>query len=170
MCTKRMTVALARQELSNNAWDVLVVDLDLPDAVSLIGAAVRIHPAILATFTHLNYAAFTEASSLGLPLVPRSLFVNAPQAWLAAVMTDRVASHTRTRGSGADESSECRSRAGLSPREAVIFSLLTRGRAPKDIAHELGISHETVRTHARKAYHKMGVSNLREAMAALLGE
>jgi two-component system response regulator DesR len=50
----------------------------------------------------------------------------------------------------------------LTPREADVLELLQGGHANAEIAGALHISTETVRTHARHIYRKLGVSTRRE--------
>ncbi len=50
----------------------------------------------------------------------------------------------------------------LTPREADVLELLQDGRTNAQIAHELSIGLETVRTHARNIYRKLGVASRRE--------
>jgi DNA-binding CsgD family transcriptional regulator len=50
----------------------------------------------------------------------------------------------------------------LTHREAQVMELLQAGRSNAEIAHTLQISIETVRTHARRVYRKLGVSTRRE--------
>jgi NarL family two-component system response regulator LiaR len=50
----------------------------------------------------------------------------------------------------------------LTPREADVLELLQAGRANAEIARELHIGVETVRTHARNIYRKLGVRTRRE--------
>jgi DNA-binding NarL/FixJ family response regulator len=50
----------------------------------------------------------------------------------------------------------------LTPREADVLELIQSGRSNAEIAHTLGIGIETVRTHARRVYRKLGVSTRRE--------
>lgn len=50
----------------------------------------------------------------------------------------------------------------LTPREADVLELLQEGRTNAQIAHALSIGIETVRTHARNIYRKLGVSSRRE--------
>ena len=50
----------------------------------------------------------------------------------------------------------------LTPREADVLELLQRGLTNAHIAHELSIGVETVRTHARNIYRKLGISSRRE--------
>ena len=53
----------------------------------------------------------------------------------------------------------------LTPREADVLELLQSGRSNAEIAHALQVSVETVRTHARRIYRKLGVKTRRELLA-----
>jgi DNA-binding NarL/FixJ family response regulator len=50
----------------------------------------------------------------------------------------------------------------LTPREAEVLELLEDGATNAEIAHELSIGIETVRTHARHIYRKLGIGSRRE--------
>jgi DNA-binding NarL/FixJ family response regulator len=50
----------------------------------------------------------------------------------------------------------------LTPREADVLGLLQLGRSNGAIASELSVSVETVRTHARSVFRKLGVRSRRE--------
>jgi DNA-binding NarL/FixJ family response regulator len=50
----------------------------------------------------------------------------------------------------------------LTSREANVLELLQEGRTNAEIAHELSIGIETVRTHARNIYRKLGISSRRD--------
>src|ERR687887_1803192 len=50
----------------------------------------------------------------------------------------------------------------LTPREADVLELLQDGATNAQIAHELSIGVETVRTHARNIYRKLGISSRRD--------
>jgi DNA-binding NarL/FixJ family response regulator len=50
----------------------------------------------------------------------------------------------------------------LTPREAEVMELLQAGRSNAEIAQALHVSVETVRTHARRIYRKLGVRTRRE--------
>jgi DNA-binding NarL/FixJ family response regulator len=50
----------------------------------------------------------------------------------------------------------------LTPREADVLELLQDGATNAQIAHTLSIGIETVRTHARNIYRKLGISSRRE--------
>jgi DNA-binding NarL/FixJ family response regulator len=53
----------------------------------------------------------------------------------------------------------------LTAREAEVMDLLRDGRSNAEIAHTLQVSVETVRTHARRIYRKLGVKTRRELQA-----
>jgi DNA-binding CsgD family transcriptional regulator len=53
---------------------------------------------------------------------------------------------------------------GLTKREDEILGLLSKGKRYKEIAQELFISTETVRTHIRNMYKKLGVRSAIEAI------
>jgi DNA-binding NarL/FixJ family response regulator len=50
----------------------------------------------------------------------------------------------------------------LTPREADVLELLQDGATNAQIAHQLSIGVETVRTHARNIYRKLGISSRRD--------
>jgi DNA-binding CsgD family transcriptional regulator len=53
----------------------------------------------------------------------------------------------------------------LTPREGEVLSLLREHRSNAQIALALGIGVETVRSHARHIYRKLGVSSRRTLLA-----
>jgi DNA-binding NarL/FixJ family response regulator len=53
----------------------------------------------------------------------------------------------------------------LTEREAEVLELLQAGRSNAEIAHTLHVGIETVRTHARRIYRKLGVRTRRELRA-----
>jgi NarL family two-component system response regulator LiaR len=53
----------------------------------------------------------------------------------------------------------------LTPREAEVLELLQSGRSNGEIAQDLHVGVETVRTHARRIYRKLGVRTRRELRA-----
>jgi DNA-binding NarL/FixJ family response regulator len=54
----------------------------------------------------------------------------------------------------------------LTAREAEVMDLLRDGRSNAEIAHTLQVSVETVRTHARRIYRKLGVKTRRDLRSA----
>lgn len=69
---------------------------------------------------------------------------------------------------GAERRSGERSRPSdsLTPRESDVLDGLRQGRSNAEIASELQVSVETVRTHARRIYTKLGVSSRRDLSRA----
>jgi len=57
----------------------------------------------------------------------------------------------------------------LTQREAEVLELLQQGASNAEIAVELHVGVETVRTHARNIFRKLGVANRRELAGAPLG-
>ena len=58
----------------------------------------------------------------------------------------------------------------LSPREAEIVHLVALGWTGPEIADELNIAHDTVRTHVRNAMEKLGARSRAHLVAKTLGE
>ena len=57
----------------------------------------------------------------------------------------------------------------LTTRESEVLTLVGEGLASKEIAHRLGITPATVRTHVQNILTKLGVCNRRQAAALLAG-
>ena len=58
--------------------------------------------------------------------------------------------------------------APLSPREMEILVFITRGASNKEIAHELGISRQTVKNHMSSVLRKIGVEDRTQAAVLAL--
>jgi DNA-binding NarL/FixJ family response regulator len=65
------------------------------------------------------------------------------------------------RNDGPAPDSPCR----LTPREREILDHLSRGARPKLVAQALHLSYETVRTHVKNIYKKLGVSSISQAVS-----
>src|SRR5262249_39785706 len=53
----------------------------------------------------------------------------------------------------------------LTAREEAGLRLLPRGLSARGIGSELGISRDTIKTHTKSIYRKLGASNRRDAVA-----
>jgi LuxR family maltose regulon positive regulatory protein len=53
----------------------------------------------------------------------------------------------------------------LTAREEAVLRLLPTGLSAREIGDELGISRDTIKTHTKRIYQKLGVSSRREAVA-----
>jgi PAS domain S-box-containing protein len=60
--------------------------------------------------------------------------------------------------------------AALSPREREIVRFVALGETGPEIAEQLHISHQTVRTHIRNAMHKLGARSRAQLVAKALGD
>jgi LuxR family maltose regulon positive regulatory protein len=52
----------------------------------------------------------------------------------------------------------------LTAREQAVLELLPTGLSSREIGGELGISRDTVKTHTKRIYQKLGVSTRRSAV------
>ena len=77
-----------------------------------------------------------------------------------------LAAHAPTHSDEAD----AREGEPLTPREREIVQLLTLGMSGPEIAEELFVSHETVRTHVRNAMEKTGARTRAQLVAQALGQ
>jgi transcriptional regulator of acetoin/glycerol metabolism len=93
------------------------------------------------------------------------------QAWHALILppetsapdTRRALAHARTHVRGAGQPAEPAH--GLSPREAAILDLIGKGRSNKQIAQELRIAPETVKTHVKHIFDKLDVERRAQAVS-----
>ncbi len=74
----------------------------------------------------------------------------------------------------ADEAFERRCRriaqeAGLTPREAQVFSMLARGRNREYIEERIGVSRNTVKAHVKHVYAKLGIHSHQELIDLVEG-
>jgi LuxR family maltose regulon positive regulatory protein len=54
----------------------------------------------------------------------------------------------------------------LTARERAVLGLLTSGLSAREIGDELGVSRNTIKTHTKSLYRKLGVTDRREAVAS----
>ena len=55
----------------------------------------------------------------------------------------------------------------LTERESAVLNLLAEGRSQREIATSLFISHNTVKTHLKSVYRKLGVTSRDAAVEQL---
>jgi len=68
-----------------------------------------------------------------------------------------------------DVGAPLRSETALSPREREILELIGQGRSNKEIARHLGISPETVKSHIKNMFTKLGVERRAQAISQARG-
>ena len=84
--------------------------------------------------------------------------------------TPRVAGRLLRRVGTLAQRERDESAASLTPRELEIVRLIARGESGPEIAAELHIAHDTVRTHVRNAMKKTGARSRAHLVAKVLGE
>src|SRR5262245_64727549 len=57
----------------------------------------------------------------------------------------------------------------LTPREGVIVAFIGTGRSNKEIARELGVTPETIKSHLKRIFLKLSASTRAEAVARARG-
>jgi len=86
------------------------------------------------------------------------------EAGVTAWLEDELAALTGSLGSDVDQVFM-----PLSPREMEILKLVTKGLSNKEIAYQLGISHQTVKNHMTSILRKLDVSDRTQAAVYALG-
>ena len=157
-------------------------DIMLMDAFGRSGAGIDAVSKVLSTDPGFSLAVFTEADDLRhlfsslrvgvkgylLKSIPTSELVSSLEriaggeividpglATEAAIMAARTTSRQRWIGG----------HLGLSRREAEVLRCVAHGRSVDDVAGELGVGRETIRTHLQQIYRKLGVNDRAGAVA-----
>lgn len=157
--------------------DVAIIDLKMP-GVSGLGTIPQLlqaspdtavivftmynNPVYVYEATHAGASGYVLKSASKDDLVRAVHAVHAGSGFLQAEVTKpllrRLALEAK---SGADRSSP-------SLRELQVLERLSEGKSNKEIAQELAISEETVKTHLKRLYEKLGVSDRAQAVAIAL--
>jgi two-component system nitrate/nitrite response regulator NarL len=178
------TVAAASAACRRERPDLLVLDLELPDADGfrvLTGLAESERPAsVLVLSDHADGDLVLRALQLG----ARGYVTKAEGLGTLTSTIDRVLAGERVIAPGLEQDAvhalgrlAKRARegdevaAGLTARERQVLGLLSEGHTMRKIATLLGISPRTVETHVAKLYRKLGVRTRVQAVsrAASLG-
>lgn len=157
-------------------------DIMLLDAFGRIGAGVDAVAKVLAADPPFSVVVFTEADDLRhlfaalrsgvrgylLKSIPTAGLVDSLErvakgdvvidpglATEAAIMAARTTSRQRWVGA----------HLGLSRREAEVLRCVAHGRSVDEVASELGVGRETIRTHLQQIYRKLGVNDRAGAVA-----
>ena len=175
--------ALERAVAAGTPWDLALMDLDLP-GMSGIEATRRIKALSPRTLV-VVLTVFEEPATILEAICAGAdgylLKKTAPQELLAQlqVVADGGAPITagvaRTvlelvRGPAPPASGAAADALQLTQRERDVLRGLTRGLAYKQVADELGISLDTVRTHIRGMYRKLQVHSVAEAVSRAIRE
>ncbi len=159
--------------------DVVLMDIDLPgtDGISAVGKIKEVDPQV----SIIMYTQFEDEDRLFRSICagadgyilkktsPMHLFNSIEQAYLGgAPMSPSIAK--KVLNTFRSQRIDCGKRYDLTPRESEILNLLVLGYSIKNIAAELFISYETVRSHLRNIYRKLHVNCGKEAIAKVLAE
>ena len=165
--------ATAEEAIQWDGWaeaDVLLADFFLPglDGVHLIAAAVEVNPDMLAAILtesaqSKNVIAALKAGARGYVVKNDPVFgvvdsirlLLAGNAPISPLVASQVLDFFNRSGSGAQE---------LSPREMQVLRMVAQGFIHKEIAEAMGVSLNTVQTHTRRAYRKLGASRRTQAL------
>ena len=174
------TIRDAAAIIARNAFDLAIVDLGLPDGngTNIIAALSSGRPetTIVVATVMGDDASVVTALSKGahgylLKDSPQEAFVRqltlieqgAPA--LSPSIARRIMEHFRRTAIAENEGSD------LTPRERDVLGLIGRGLRNSEAARALGLSENTIASHIKSVYAKLGISTRAEAalLAARLG-
>jgi DNA-binding CsgD family transcriptional regulator len=108
--------------------------------------------------TWLDYKFWMRDIGPEIFLIVMALFFGCLGLWFG-----RHFANIETRDSGSND--KAIRALGLTPREIDMLRYLQTGKSNKEIARELGVSPNTVKTHLANLYVKLGVRNRTEAVS-----
>lgn len=165
------------REIAKLRPDVAIVDLKLPGSPGLVAIA-RIataspktaviaftmynNPAYVYEAMHAGASAYVLKSASKEELLQAVRAVHAGSGFLQAEITKPLLQRL------ALESKHGAGKGAPSARELQVLELVGEGKSNKEIATALSISDETVKTHLRNLYEKLGVSDRAQAVAIAL--
>ena len=113
----------------------------------------------------LGASGYLLKSLSGEELVEHLLRVRRGDVVVDPTVAARIATHA---AEAADDQLWPGSELGLTQRESEVLSLLVNGLSNRRIAEELFLGEETVKTHVRSIYRKLGVKHRAQAVATVL--
>lgn len=102
------------------------------------------------------------AAAVGLDSSAEELLEVVRSAWAGTLEVSEVAR-------AAELGTRLGDAAGLSPRETEVLRLVTLGKGNQEIADELFLSINSIKTYIRSAYRKLGVTTRHQAVAWCVG-
>ena len=170
---------------ANPTWDLVVMDIEMP-GMSGIEATFRIKrlmprvPVVVVTVFE-EPATILEAIRAGADgyllkktAVPELLAQLRSVVDGGSPLTPGVARSlldlVRRGNEKPEQARAAPSRLDLSEREQEVLRCLTRGLSYKQVADQLGVSADTVRTYIRRMYQKLQVHNVSEAVSRAIHE
>ena len=145
-------------------WDLAIIDFSLPDidGVNVICRLRDAHrDASLVLLTECeNFRLTSSAAAAGATVVDKAC---SQAALLEAIQLAPAIRPRRSITRRIDKRKTSVPRSVLTGREQEVLSKLSDGRTNKQIAHDLGISYETVKEHVQHILHKIGVADRTQA-------
>lgn len=124
--------------------------LDLAEPANFIGSIADAGPEIAAILDQLDVGAASDAAAARRMAFVERLRATCAEVWGGAADEMRTRAH------------ELKSL--LSPREREILELIAEGQSNKAIARRLGLAPETVKTHLKNVFAKLGVERRTQAV------
>lgn len=154
--------------------DVVLLDLELPDGgMALLQELSRKRPVIptvvvtavaddsqILTAIRVGAVGYVFKDDVGqrtVPIVEEAIRGGSPLS--------RAVSRLLLRACRGEEP-KAQTRTDLTPREQTVLGMLAQGKSYADVGVTLGVSENTVRSHVRSIYDKLGVSSKTEAVMA----
>lgn len=177
-------LAALRDQGGDPGWDLVVMDIDLPgtDGIAATRAVKQLAPRIMVVVltvfeeSHTVLQAICAGADgyLAKRAPPDEILENlrsvmsggAPlSAGVARTVLNLLRSQAGTLRKSDPRRVEGLAQLDLTAREHEVLKCLVSGMAYKQVAHNLGISHDTVRTHVRNVYSKLQVHSVAEAVS-----
>ena len=168
----------ALEGLSANCPEVVLMDIQLPgmSGIECVSKLKVVHPAVLVLMVTVydNNERIFDALAAG---ASGYLLKRDAPAKLLEALDDLLAGGSPMSGAIARKVVQHFHKAppsrnkdhNLTPRETQILELLAKGSLYKEIAWDLGIGFETVRSHIDNIYNKLHVRTSTEAVVKFLG-
>ncbi len=153
-------------EIQKTAYDVILLDVKLPemngtDVLKNVSATTASHPPIIIITGHGSKEMVLQAIHFGAfdflekPFTPELLIKTVDRALLEKKQ-DRATYRLQLANS---------KHSGLTERESEVAALAALGMSNDEIALKLSLQAETVKSHLKSVFRKMGVSNRTELSA-----
>ncbi len=143
--------------------DLLLCDAELPETA--LAALLRTGvPVALFSWNHDPDRARRSLWAGARGVLPKSLEPEALMAALDRLAAGELVAPTLPEAAGAHDVSALHRAWGLTPREEEILALLAQGCTNRAIAEQSFVSVNTVKTHLRSLFQKLGVSNRAQAV------
>ncbi|MEZ5172161.1 MAG: response regulator transcription factor [Bacteroidia bacterium] len=178
VCAAFQNVLHCEEEIKNHKPDLVLMDIDMP-GLNGLDALKKVHkqfpslPVLMLTSFEDEEKVFGALRNgargyLLKNMPPQKILKAIEDAYAGAVpMSDQIANkvleYFRQPGKGETDYE-------LTERELEVLRHLVNGKSYQQAADEMIISYETVRTHVKHLYTKLGVSTLAEAVVKAVRE